>query len=181
MYFVTQFEGTVAGKVDLKEPKQAQFLANRYELDNLDMILLRHLSKFPDTPHTELAKLVGLQRAAVSKRLKKPAFKKAWDEVIADTKDIMQKNARLAAKRLTQLIASEDNTTAINAIKIALAPWVQEYMAKIGAEPVPQMGTRVYETTVQVDGSLVQKVIELEAERGGQSGEVVDADYVPKT
>jgi len=34
---------------------------------------------------------------------------------------------------------------------------------------------------VQVDGSLVQKVIELEAERGGQSGEVVDADYIPKT
>lgn len=170
----------MSSKIDMKDPKQAQFLANRYELDNIDMALLRHLSKFPDTPHTELAKMVGLQRAAVSKRLKKPAFKKAWDEVLADTKDIMQKNAKLAAKRLTQLIASEDNSTALNAIKIALAPWVQEYMARIGAEPVQQIGTRVYETTVQVDGSLVQKVIELEAERGGQAGNVVDAEIISK-
>jgi hypothetical protein len=161
----------MVSKVDLKDPKQSHSLANRYELDNIDMALLRHLSKFPDTPHAHLAKLVGIQRGAVSKRMKKEAFKRAWDEVLADTKDIMQKNARLAAKRLTQLIQSDDKTVAINAIKIALTPWMQQYMAQ---NQDSGSSVKVYETTVAVDGTLVQKVIELEAERDAKKNLVGD-------
>jgi hypothetical protein len=163
----------MANQVDLKDPKQQEELKSRYELDNIDMLMLKHLSKFPATNATELAGIVGLQRSAVSKRMAKPAFKRALDDALATTKDVMQRNALLAARRLTKLIQSEDTTVAINAIKIALTPFVQKMLAEETQAVVPVI--RTYETTVAPDGSLVQKMIEAEIER--DSKKTIDADF----
>jgi len=166
----------MVNKVDMKDPKQSHSLSNRYELDNIDMALLRHLAKFPDTPHAHLAKLVGIQRSAVSKRMKKEAFKRAWDEVLADTKSVMQKNALMAAKRLAKLIQHDDDEIALNAIKVALAPWVQQQLAMANAAPVIMNTVKTYETTVSSDGSLVQQMIEAEVSRGAHDSIVVDIE-----
>lgn len=164
----------MVNKVDMKDPKQSHSLSNRYELDNIDMALLRHLAKFPDTPHAHLAKLVGIQRSAVSKRMKKEAFKRAWDEVLADTKSVMQKNALMAAKRLAKLIQHDDDEIALNAIKVALAPWVQQQLTSVA--PVIMNTVKTYETTVSSDGSLVQQMIEAEVSRGAHDSIVVDIE-----
>jgi len=164
----------MANQVDLKEPKQQEELKARYELDNIDMMILKHLSKFPTTTATELAVIVGLQRPAVSKRMAKPAFKRALDEILADTKQVMQRNALAAAKRLSKLIQSEDTSVALNAIKIALTPFVQKMLAEETQAVVPVI--RTYETTVAPDGSLVQKMIEAEIERDSKKvDDVIDA------
>jgi hypothetical protein len=164
----------MANQVDLKEPKQQEELKARYELDNIDMMMLKHLSKFPATTATELAGIVGLQRPAVSKRLAKPAFKRALDEVMADTKEVMKRNALAAARRLGKLINSKDDNTALNAIKIALTPFVQKMFADESVSVVPMIKT--YETTVAVDGSLIQKMIEAEIERDAKkTDDVIEA------
>lgn len=164
----------MASQVDLKDPKQQEEIKSRYELDNIDMLMLKHLSKYPTTTATELSAIVGLQRSAVSKRLAKPAFKRALDDVMADTKEVMKRNALAAARRLGKLINSKDDSTALNAIKVALTPFVQKMFADEGVNVVPMI--RTYETTVAVDGTLVQKMIEAEIERDGtKNDDVIEA------
>jgi hypothetical protein len=108
--------------------------------------------------------------------MKKEAFKRAWDEVLADTKSVMQKNALMAAKRLAKLIQHDDDEIALNAIKVALAPWVQQQLAMANAAPVIMNTVKTYETTVTSDGSLVQQMIEAEVSRGAHDSIVVDIE-----
>lgn len=135
----------------------AERVAAQYELDILDKQILKIKSLDPFIDCRTIAKKLGVNFATVSLRLKKPRFKMVWDSIMETTTEAMEKNARKAAQRLSELIGHKNERIALEAIKLALSPWINQHSHQISVAP-----TVTYKTTVQADSTLLQEVVEAE-------------------
>ena len=125
------------------------------ELDVVDKQILNLISQNMMITCREIADKIGMSFTSVSKRMKKPKFMQAYEEITHTTAQIMEKNAKKAARRIGEFIEDDEKKIAIEACKIALSPYLNQH-----SHTVTQQNVVVYKTTVQSDGSLLQSVIE---------------------
>jgi|GEM_PF-3378220 len=130
-----------------------------YELDVVDKQILKLKSMDPRLDIRTIAKKVGMHYGTISKRMDKPAFKRAWDAVNESTIEIMERNAKKAAYALGKLIEEDDKKIKLEAIKLSLSPILNNHSHQVSVSQEV-----VYRTTVQPDSSLLQQVIDAEVE-----------------
>lgn len=144
---------------DRKSPEEIaaaiRALSDDLELDIVDKEILRLKSLDPFLDVRTIATKLGVHHATIAYRLKKPKFRKVWDQIMETTAEAMERNARRAAQRLFDLINHKNERIALDAIKLALAPYINQFTHTVAASPVV-----TYRTTVQADSSLLQEVIE---------------------
>jgi predicted lipoprotein len=150
-----------------KKPSEAETLQAKieraqleYKLDVVDKQILKLKSLDPRLDIRTIAEKVGMHYATISKRMDKPAFRRAWDAINETTFEIMERNAKKAAYALGKLIDEDDKRIKLEAIKLSLSPILNNHTHQVAVSTEV-----VYKTTVQPDSSLLQQVIE---------GEVVD-------
>lgn len=134
-----------------------------YELDVVDKQILTLLTNDPFLTLTQLGKRCGMTPSTVSRRMKKPGFRRAYDNLNRTTQEIMEQNARRAARRLGQLIGHEDEKVALKAIEMALG--TNHNRIQVNTMVTPQAAV-IYRTTVEPDGALIQSVIDGELSAG---------------
>jgi len=144
-------------QTDAEITKALNALQLEYELDVVDKQILRLISQDMMLTCREIASKVGMSYPAVSKRMKKRGFVLAYENLTQTTAQIMEANAKKAARRLGRLIDDEEKKIALEASKIALSPYLNQHH-----HTVTQTNVMVYRTTVQPDGSLLQAVTEAE-------------------
>jgi hypothetical protein len=127
---------------------------DKYELDGVDRIMLKQLVQYPNTTQVELGQLVSLTKQAVNARVNKPAFKAALNDVLGSTEEHLKEAARRAARRLKKLVDHDDPEIAAPFVKMALANHLTQKV-DLTLQPVVR-----YKTTVEVDGTLLQQVID---------------------
>lgn len=144
-------------------PEQAEvlrkidvYVAERL-LDVVDKQILGLVSQYPSINLTELGKACGMTPSTVSRRMKKPAFREAYDRLTGSTMELLEQNARRAHRRLGALIQHEDKKIALEACKLTLQTYHAQRSLVIETKP-----TVIYKTTVEADGSLIQNVLEAE-------------------
>lgn len=130
-------------------------LATDLDLDIVDKEILRLKSLDPFLDVRTISKKLGVHHATIAYRLKKPKFRRMWDQIMETTAEAMERNARRAAQRLYDLINHKNERIALDAIKLALAPYINQFTHQVAVAPVV-----TYKTTVQADSSLLQQVIE---------------------
>lgn len=143
-----------------------------YELDNVDREIIKHLVRFPALTLVELGKLCGVTDRVVRYRKKKPAFKKALQELTGTTDFHLKEGAREAAMAVRKLLQEKDPSVRLGAAKILLGPYVNQPQVLVNNQPT----LKIYETTITPDGNLLQSVIE--GELDGGTIESVDVDRV---
>lgn len=104
----------------MKKKRGYQQIYERYSLDNIDQILLRQLTEYPETTIAELATLIGYSDTGTRKRLAKPSFQKAIAEVQQTTDQALKGLAFYAIRKVRKLIDSLDDRVALEACKLAL-------------------------------------------------------------
>ncbi len=104
----------------LKNKMKHESIAEKYRLDSIDQILIRHLSEYPESTIQDLAVLINYSRTGTRKRLDRPAIKKALSEIHQTTDEKLKKVSHTAIKRLNELIASGDERIALDACKTVL-------------------------------------------------------------
>lgn len=128
-----------------------------YELDLVDKQILKLKSIDPHLSCREIGEKIGIHWSVIAYRLRKPRFKQVWDSIMETTQQAMERNARRAAQRLYDLINHKNERIALDAIKIALSPWMNQFTHQVNVQP-----SVTYKTTVQADSTLLQEVIEAE-------------------
>lgn len=139
----------------LKVPEN---VGSPWELDSIDNLLLKHLIKYPAATNQSLGDLVGLGERAIRARRSKPEFERAFMELTASTQTHLKEAARRAASRLKRLVDDDDKDIAMQAMKLALSNHLGNKQ-QVDVTLAPKI---VYRTSVQVDGSLLQEVVEAE-------------------
>lgn len=97
---------------------------HKYLLDELDRKIIKLIMDFPEMKRIDLAKEVGLSEGHLYKRIGRPSFKKFLADLLADTGEIMAKNATLASRKLAALINHADPNIALQAVRMALHPFL---------------------------------------------------------
>jgi len=129
-----------------------------YKLDEKDRVILKELFHYleleqPLPTNGDLGALVGLTDRAVAYRRKRPAFAAAWSDIMRGADQLLHIAAKDAARKLRKHIADPDPSISLQAIKIALSPYMNQHQVTI--TPV-----KVYDSTMKADGTLVQTIIE---------------------
>ncbi len=127
-------------------------LFEKYQLDNIDQLLLKHLARFPDTTTSELARLVGYSPTGTQKRLQKPAFKKALAELQEATDSALERIARRAINKLETLLDSDEQKVTLKACEITLAHY---FNLKRLTKGVP-LADITFTTQIGDDGTILR-------------------------
>jgi hypothetical protein len=139
-----------------KKIKNPSF-AERYNLDEIDKRIIQLKLKHPNISMRDLAQALDVTVNTIFTHCNKPGFVQAYEEVTATTEDLLKKAAREGALRLIQIIKTGDNDAAVKAIRMALAPYVNQHAVDVSVKPA-----REFKTTFQPDGTLLQEVIDAE-------------------
>lgn len=131
-------------------------IVEKYELDNIDQLLLRQLTEFPDTSASELARLINYSHTGTKKRLQKPALKKAVAEAQGSTDEHLQRAAHQAARKLSELINSDDPKISLKGCELALKLY-NERMQGHDISPTEI----IFKTRIGESGQLIQEVQEI--------------------
>lgn len=125
-----------------------------FEIDARDRMILQILVDHPDSTNNEIGKAIGVSNAAISKRRNKPAFKKAYADLMSTTDDLMARAQKMSARRLLTLIKDADKKIALEAMKLALSPLMNKHQVDIHKEII-------FQTRIGTQGQLMQEVIEV--------------------
>ena len=141
-------------KVSQKKSKQ---IVEKYELDNIDQLLLYHLTASPDTPLKELALLTGYSITGIRKRLKKPSLNKALSEVQQATDQALKALAHRAIRKISELIDTENKKIALEACKLALT----QHTLRSPTEADQGIREVIYRTRFGENGQLISEKEEI--------------------
>jgi hypothetical protein len=131
---------------DEKYPK----FADPYVLDELDKAIIKHVIDFPWEKKHAIAAKFKLSSKQLYLRLKKPAMKKAFDDLFQKTLEIIEKNNNLAFRRLARLINDPDPWVALKAIELQLRPFLNQ--SKLEIKQVQEV---IYRARFGDDGAIV--------------------------
>lgn len=146
-----------------------------YSLDEIDKKLLRLKIKYSQISYKDMSDAVGITMPAVQKRIEKPAFKHALEEYNRPRGKLFEDIDRAALKALEGLLSDSDKLIRLKAIEIYMRHIAGPQM--VVNNNVQTQVTKVYKTTVQPDGTLLQQVLDLEL---GQNPEEPFTLNVPK-
>ena len=98
----------------------------KYELDEVDMKILRLLIDYKKISNIAIGEIVNLTNKQVGRRRKRPAFKKVLFEYLSKPIDIIVSAKPEAAIRLKRLTKSKDEKIAIKACELVLGDDLKE-------------------------------------------------------
>ena len=137
-------------KIDKEVYKVEQGTAEKYSLDHVDRLMIRHLIYYPNAKPTELAKVVNMSAAQVRRRIARPVFQAAFTDVTADTDELIPKLKREAAQELRKLVKQGSEATRT---RVALAALEAELAPKQGAAIQQNV---VFTTSIDETGVITQ-------------------------
>lgn len=146
-------------ELDARQPTEEEIDQARtyYSLDDKDREILKLVLQFPEISDQDISGIVEMNRSTVRFRRLKPAFKAAYNDLMQSTRELLAEAAKAGARRLIQLVKSDDKQIAVQAIKIALAPYINQLQHNVSTAPI-----RIFETSLTATGDLIQQVIEAE-------------------
>lgn len=157
----TKAEGSKVKTGKVKDPRLQKGgrkrQADKWRIDELDRVIIKHLVEYPNTTQKELAKVANLSMSGIRHRINRPAFKKAMEDLHAKTEEIFLKAQTLAARRLMKLIQSDDDTIALRACNMALQPMINKATIDVN-----QSIEKVYRVRFGEQGQMFQEVLEAE-------------------
>lgn len=129
-----------------------------FEIDARDRAILQLLVDHPESTNNEIGKAIGVSAPAISKRRNKPAFKKAYADLLSTTDELMARAQKMSARRLLTMIKDPDKKIALEAMKLALGPLLNKHSVDITKEII-------FQTRIGTQGQLMQEVIEVDSKR----------------
>jgi len=129
-----------------------------FEIDARDRRILQLLVDHPEMTSREIGNQIGVSQPAISKRRNKPAFKKAYADLMSTTDELMARAQRMSARRLLTMIKDPDKKIALEAMKLALGPLSNKHPVDIKEEIV-------FQTRIGSQGQLMQEVIVIDSKR----------------
>lgn len=142
-----------------RPPHPPNYKPPKYKLDEIDRILVKHLIQFPAISQSELGKIVGMTRAGVAFRMKRPAFTKAMNDQLMTTPFLLKSGQEIALRRLIQIIQSGDAKLAIEAAKILLYPLVSGRTLD-GKDELVKQGI-VFQSRIGASGAVMREKIDV--------------------
>jgi hypothetical protein len=143
----------------VKKKGFAQRLREQYECDTTDLKICEIVFEYPQATYAEIAKLVGLgSKAAVRRRLLKPAVKKRLEDMNASVVDLVRRGQQVGLRRLMKLALSDNEWISLAASRIL----TQQVLA-VNKVTVQQPNGVVYEVQVGDQGQIYRTVKELPA------------------
>ena len=94
------------------DQSKLQALLKRYDLDDTDAAMLRHVMSEPAISAKELGKLVGLSDKQIERRRRREGFKTALRKLLIEPVEIIQNAVRQVARRYVQIANSPDDRIA---------------------------------------------------------------------
>ena len=129
-----------------------------FEIDARDRGILQLLVDHPTMTSNEIGKALGISQPAISKRRNKPAFKKAYADLMSTTDELMARAQKMSARRLLTMIKDPDKKIALEAMKLALGPLSNKHDVNIKEEII-------FQTRIGTQGQLMQEVIDVDSKR----------------
>ena len=144
-----------------------------FEIDEKDRRILQILVDHPDMSNQAMSKLgINMSPATIGRRKAKPAFIKAYKDLMSTTDDLMKRAAKMSARRLLTLIKDPDKKIALEAMEMALASQMNKHTLETKSEII-------FQTRIGTQGQLMQEVIEVDSKRKSDTlpkAEVLDAE-----
>lgn len=144
-------------------PKKKPDASFEYLVDDTDRRILALMVRYPGIRHAAIADVVGVTKSMVGKRVGRPAFKAALQDLEETADSVLQGAAQKAARKIVKLIDAEDGNIAIQACKIALHQQLAKSQVDLSVN-----GKITYRTTVNPDGSIIQEALAEDARQKGE-------------
>jgi len=144
-------------------------IGNRYLLDDYDKKLLRLRVRYTEISLKDLGAEVKLSVSAVSERMDKPAFKIALEEYNIPLDKLFEKSVNKAYNTLLALMNDTDPQVRLKAASIVLQRFCGPTTVVNQSVENKTNVVKVYRTTIEPDGSLLGRVMDLEL---GPNGEI---------
>lgn len=131
---------------------------NKFNIDEVDKILLAHLANYPGATLKELGELINYTEGGVQKRMKRPAFQKAMERLNEKTMDILARVQRRATQRLMELVNDNDPRIALDAVRMALTPMLNK-----GTLEISTVKEIIHQVKFGPHGELIKDIVEIKA------------------
>lgn len=131
-----------------------------FDLDKCDERIIQLIVEYPAMSKTRVAKLVGICKNTLVKRMKKPAFQRALEDIQKNAGALLQEVQTAAMRRLRRLINSSDEQIALNAVKLALTPIFNQATVNVN-----NLEERIYRVQFGEGGQIFQETIDVPADK----------------
>jgi hypothetical protein len=159
-----------------EDDQRTRAIALKYRLDEMDKKILDLRIKYPSLDSKEIADVLEVGEAAINSRFMKPAMQRAMQEHSKTFFEQLGDLQMMAVKRLKQLVNDSDKDVAIAAIKIAMAPMINQHTFNINNN---KNDRAVYEVKLGENGQIMRgfkSTKELLEET-----KIIDVSSTPKT
>ena len=126
-----------------------------YEIDRLDRSILQLFVDHPIIKNAEVARKLGISLSTITLRKSKPAYKKAYSDLMSTSDELLERAQKMAARRLLNFIKDPDKKFAMDAMKLALSQRAQKREVEVKEEII-------FQTRVGNQGQLMQELISIE-------------------
>lgn len=137
---------------DIEQDRFIESAALRFQLDEIDKKILDLRFKYPSLVSKDIADVLNVAESYVSNKLLKPAMQRAMQEHSKTFFDNLSDLQMLAVKRLKQLVNDQDKNIALSAIKIAMAPMINQHTVNVNN----QGDKALYEVKLGENGQIIR-------------------------
>jgi DNA-binding Lrp family transcriptional regulator len=132
--------------------RRAQSVRSTWELDGIDSRILEMQLRHPAITHREIGDILGIRRQTVTERVNAPKFKRATAIANQAARDIYLGAQAEAARKLRQLVHSEDERVALRACITLLWPIIHRPADEAHASEFARFIAEAYELAQQNKG-----------------------------
>ena len=138
---------------NMEDDQRTRSIALKYRLDEMDKKILDLRIKYPSLESKEIADVLEVGEGVINSRFMKPAMQRAMQEHSKTFFEQLGDLQMMAVKRLKQLVNDSDKDVAIAAIKIAMAPMINQHTLNINNN---KNDRAVYEVKLGENGQIMR-------------------------
>lgn len=138
---------------NLEDDQRTRSIALKYRLDEMDKKILDLRIKYPSIESKDIADVLEVGEGVINSRFMKPAMQRAMAEHSKTFFEQLGDLQMMAVKRLKQLVNDSDKDVAIAAIKIAMAPMINQHTFNINNN---KNDRAVYEVKLGENGQIMR-------------------------
>lgn len=163
---------------NLEDDQRTRSIALKYRLDEMDKKILDLRLKYPSLDSKEIADILEVGEGAINARFMKPAMQRAMQEHSKTFFEQLGDLQMMAVKRLKQLVNDPDKDVAIAAIKIAMAPMINQHTLNINNN---KNDRALYEVKLGENGQIMRGFKSTKELLAEKETDVIDVSPTPKT
>lgn len=136
-----------------------------YQLDDVDKKLLNLVHRYPNEPHINIAKHVGITPAVMSFRINKPVFIAALEELSTSHTGLLAKALSQALRTAIGFMNSSDfklKEIGMNAMLPLLKNETKHIQNVFVEGAAANAREKMYKTTIEADGAIMGRVMDYE-------------------